>query len=268
MEPVIAHASEASTIRARFGVGASGRTGLDRLFEVGALRLRIPRGPDCQGFIVNTGGGIVGGDQLRVDVALAAQGRLTLTTVAAEKVYRSAGQASSIEMVLDVADDARLDWLPQETILFDGCRLRRSFSATLSGSARLLAVETIVFGRLASAETIADGMLIDGWRVRRDGRLVFADETRLTGALAAILDRPAVAAGARAVALLLFCAPEAERAVDAVREAVASFAEAGVSARDGVLIVRALARSPERLRTCIMAALDVLRLAPAPRVWP
>ena len=267
MDPTSATLPPASAIRARFGVAAAGRTALAQLFETGSLRLRVPRGPHCQGLLVNTGGGILGGDRLATAVALEAGGRLTLATVAAEKVYRSAGPEASVETVLDVADAARLDWLPQETILFDGSRLRRTLHATLAGSARLLAAETLVFGRLAAAETIAAASLRDAWRVRRDGRLVFADETRLDGALGAILDRPAVAAGARAVALLLFCAPEAEDAVDAVRETLAPFlggggVEAGVSARDDVLVLRALARSPERLRACMVAALDRLRQAP------
>ncbi len=265
--------SGASVLRARFRAASRGGAALDRVFEQGALRLRVPRGADCQGIIVNTGGGVVGGDSLSIALALAASGALTVTTVAAEKVYRSAGPDAVIATTLDVAAGARLDWLPQETILFDGCRLRRSLSATLAGSARLLAVETLVFGRLASAETAITGVLADSWRVRRDGRLLFADETRLAGAVGAILDRPAVGDGARAVGLLLFCAPDAEGVIDSLRAVTAPFAvgedavEVGVSARDGVSIVRALARSPPRLRACMLAAIGALREAPPPRIW-
>ena len=266
-----------SVLRARFRAAASGAA-LDRVFEQGALRLRVPRGRGCQGLIVNTGGGIVGGDSLSVEVALAAGATLTLTTVAAEKVYRSAGPEAAITTTLDLGPGSRLDWLPQETILFDRARLRRKLTATLAGAARLLAAEMLVFGRLASAEAAITGALTDSWRVRRDGRLLFADETRLAGAMGAILDRPAVAAGARAVGLLLFCAPDAEAAVETLRAVVAPFAagdeavELGVSARDGVLILRALARSPPRLRACMLAAIGALREAPGrtselARIW-
>ena len=260
----------ASVLRASFRAAAGGAA-LDRVFEQGALRLRVPRGRECQGVIVNTGGGIVGGDTLRVEVALEAGGALTLTTVAAEKVYRSAGPEAAITTVLDLGPGARLDWLPQETILFDRARLRRKLTATLAGSARLLAAELIVFGRLASAETAITGTLTDSWRVRRDGRLLFADETRLAGAIGATLDRPAVAGGARAIGLLLYCAPDAEAAVETLRAVTAPFAagadspELGVSARDGVLILRALARSPPRLRACMLAAIGALREAPGGR---
>ncbi len=282
MTPPDPAAFGSSVLRARFEATASGTTALARVFERGALRLRVPRGPGCQGVIVNTGGGVVGGDTLAIDVALGAGGALTLTTVAAEKVYRSAGPAATIATTLDVADGARLDWLPQETILFDKCRLRRTLGATLAGSARLLAAELIVFGRLASAETAMTGALSDGWRVRRDGRLLFADETRLEGAIGATLDRPAVGGGARAVGLLLLCAPDAEAAVEPLRAITAPFAaptvegngavEVGVSARDGVLILRALARSPPRLRACMLAAIGASRGAPhgasgLARIW-
>ncbi len=272
------HGGASGVLRARFDAAASGRTALERVFERGALRLRVPRGPDCQGVIVNTGGGVVGGDSLAIAVALGAGGALTLTTVAAEKVYRSAGPDAAVATTLDVATEARLDWLPQETILFDGCRLRRTLSATLAGSARLLAAETLVFGRLASAETAMTGAITDGWRVRRDGRLLFADETRLEGAIGATLDRPAVGGGARAVGLLLLCAPDAEVAVEPLRALTAPFATGdeavavGVSARDGVLILRALARSPLRLRACMLAAIGASRAAPngasaLARIW-
>lgn len=259
-----------SVIEAAFADSA-GRTRLARVFERGAMRLRVPRGTACEAILVNTGGGIVGGDEIAIELSLGPHAAVAATSIAAEKIYRSHGAAARLTTRLTLASGARLDWLPQETILFDGCNLHRDLHVDMAGDARLVAAETIVFGRLASRETAIRGALRDRWRVRRDGRLVFADDSRLEGAIGAILDRPAVAAGARAVALMLVVAAEVEALVDPLRAAVAPFAghgvEAGVSARDGLLTMRLLARAPERLRGALTAALVTARGTPLPRAW-
>ena len=256
------------TLAARF-VEHAGATSLERLYESGGLRLRRPRGPTCEGIIVNTAGGIVADDRLRLEIAAGAGAEVTLTTVAAEKIYRSEHRPAQVSTSLELAARAQMFWLPQETILFDGARLERRFDLALAADSRLVAVEMLVFGRLASGETAISGSLDDRWHVRRDGRLVFADATRLEGAVGATLDRPAIAAGARAAALLLVVAPDAEARLDPLREALAAHAEveAGASVRDGILVARALARSPERLRAAIVAVLGLLRAGPLPRVW-
>lgn len=258
-----------STLRAAF-LCRGGRTALDRVYEAGALRLRQPRGAACEAILVNTGGGVVGGDRLSLDISAGADAAVVLTSVAAEKVYGSAGATSTIATRLQLEAGATLDWLPQETILFDGVRLDRRFDIDMATDARLVAAEILVFGRLAKGETTIHGTLRDSWRVRRDGRLVFADESRLDGTIGAELDRPAVAGGARAAALLLVVAPDAARHLDPLRAALESFlpdVEAGASAQDGLLIARCLARKPERLRDAMMAALAVVRGRAAPRSW-
>ena len=263
-----------SVLRAAFVVCA-GRTTLDRVFERGALRLRRPHGAACEGMIVNTGGGIVAGDRLALDMSLSAQAEVTVTTVAAEKIYGSTGPTATIETQLRLGAGARLDWLPQETILFDGARLDRRFAIDMAADARLVAAEMVVFGRLAFGETATTGRLRDSWRLRRGGRLVFADETRLEGAIGDMLDRPAIAAGARAVALLLSVTSDADQLVDPLRAALRPFAEgdparrveAGASVRDGILVARLLAHSPERLRASMIAAMTVVRGSSPPSVW-
>ena len=161
-----------------------------------------------------------------------------------------------------------MEWLPQETILYDAVRLHRRLDVTLAGTSRLLLVETLVFGRLAMGETVRVGALHDRWRVRRDGRLVFAEDLRLEGEIAALLDRPALGRGARAIATLLLLAPEAEGRLEDVRGSLADApAEAAASAWNGMLTVRALSPSPERLRATILPLLQVLRGRAAPRVW-
>ena len=257
-----------SRLHASF-VAEGGLTRIERVHESGALRLRRPRGTTCEAIMVNTGGGIVGGDQLSCGFELASDADVTVTNVAAEKIYRAAGAPAKIDTSLQLDAGARLDWLPQETILFEASRVHRTFAVEMAGTARLLALETIVFGRLASAEPSISGAFADSWRIRRDGRLVFADESCLDGAMGALLDRPAIAGGARAVALLLLVASDADDFVDPLRAALARHGdvESGVSARDGILVARGLARSPERLRASMLEALTTLRVAPLPRVW-
>ena len=258
-----------SLLDARFTTTA-GRTALARVHEAGAFRLRLQRGPACVGTIVNTGGGILAGDTLRQTVQAEAGAQVVLTSVAAEKIYRSEGAAAVIETGLHVGPGARLDWLPQETILFDGAHLSRRLCLDLAETACALVIETIVFGRLANGETSISGAFADAWDVRRTGRLIFADRVRLDGTIGAKLDRPAVAGGARSVATMLLAAPDAVARVEPLRTTLQAFAEAvesGVSVRDGMLVARLLARSPERLRAAMMGALGVLRKAPLPRTW-
>ncbi len=270
----IGASASVSLLKASFG-SREGVTGVERIREAGVLRLRRPHATAFEGIIVNTGGGIVGGDRLAVALALGPQAQVTLTSVAAEKVYRSAGPCSEVSLDIRLEAGAALDWLPQETILFSGSRLRRRLDADVATAARLLIVETTVFGRLASAETSIEGFFRDSWRIRRAGRLVFAEETRLEGAIGEALDRAALGGGARAAALLLLVEPGAEAWLDRARDALAGAAADdpagtdtfGASATDGILVARLLAHSPARLRASIVALLGVLGRAPPPRIW-
>ena len=266
-------AARVSRIDAAFVAEGAG-TRLERLGEAGHLRLRALRGAGCEAVMVNTGGGIVGGDRLGVDVSVSGAGAaVTLSTVAAEKAYRAAEAGASVETRLAVGAGATLHWLPQETILFEGARLRRSLALDLAVGARFVGLETIVFGRTAHGEVVATGELRDGWRVRNAGRLVFADQTLLATPVDATLARPAIGGGARAVSLILAAGIGIEAALDPLRAAMEPFAagdeavEGGASLRDGVLNARLLSRSPERLRLCLVEALRVLRPGPLPRTW-
>ena len=174
------------------------RTEAQRLFETGGLRWRFPRSSSpCEAAIVNTGGGVAGGDSYRVSLELGERAEVEATTPSAERIYRSDGPAAAIATRLELAPGARLFWLPQETLMFEGAVLERRLEVEMSAEASVVIAETLVFGRLAMGESRIDASLRDSWRVRRDGRLVFADETRLEHAGAA-LERKAVGAGARA----------------------------------------------------------------------
>ena len=249
------------------------RTEPNRVFETGGYRLRMPRshGPHCEAVMVNTGGGMAGGDALNLGFDCAEGAVVTLTSTAAEKIYRSDGAPTRVAVALTAAPGARLEWLPQETILFDGAELARTLDVELAADATLVLCEQLVFGRLAMGEVMRHGTARDRWRIRRDGRLVVAEDIRLDGDIAALLDRPALGSGARATATLLVVSPEAEQRLDAVRDALAAAAPAGVaagaSAWNGHLTMRALSASPSLLRTAIVAVLGVLRGRGVPRLW-
>ena len=249
---------------------AGRRTEPASLFETGGLRWRFPRATaPCEAVLVNTGGGVAGGDSYRVALTLDAGAEVEATTTAAEKIYRSEGPAARIASTLTLGPRARLAWLPQETILFDGARLDRSLTIEIAADADLLAVETLVFGRLAMGETRIDASLSDSWRLTRAGRLVYADATRL-GAAGLSLDRPACGAGARAVTTVLAASPEVEARLADLRAALDAHAEgveAGASAFDGLLVARLLSASPSRLREAAIAAIVALSGRAPPRLW-
>ena len=263
-----ASARARGTLRARFS-RAGARSCLSDLFEAGGLRLRFPRNAQsCEAVIVNTGGGVIGGDSAILSFAADAGADVTLTTQAAEKIYRAQNIPAQIALDLTAAEGARLEWLPQETILFDGAKLTRTFSLDMHNSARVTLLEATVFGRLAMGEHSITGHLCDRWRLRRDGRLVFAEDLRLTGEIGSMLDRQSCGAGARATALLLHIAPDAEALLEPVRKSLASATcEAGASAWNGLLAIRLLSPAPETMRAALKPLLDILRGRPAPRVW-
>lgn len=254
-------------IRADFDAhGVTTRVG--RLYETGGLRLRFPKAREiCEGVIVNTAGGVVGGDRARLAFSAGAGARVALTTQSAEKIYRSDGPPARIETSLRLEAGATLDWLPQETILFDRASLIRALEVDMAADARLVACESVVFGRLAMGETCASGHFRDRWRVRRAGRLIFAEDVRLEAPVA-MLDRPAIGAGARALATLLHVAPDAPARLDGCRAALEKIGcESGVSALDGFLVARLVSSSPENLRLAILALFSHLLGRAGPRVW-
>ncbi len=271
---VAAHRQRArGEVRLRFA-RAGARTEAASLYETGGLRARFPRsGAECEAVIVNTGGGMAGGDHTKITIALAPGARALATTQSQEKIYRADGEPTLVETRLEVGPDAALVWAPQETLLFEGARFRRRLEADIAKSGSLLLVEAIVFGRLAHGETRIDAALRDDWRLRRDGRLVFAEALRIENA-GATLDRAAIGNGARAVATLAFIDAQAPGQLDALRAAMDEVVaapgaplEAGASVVDGILVARAATPAPQRLRELLIAAMRVLRGQEAPRVW-
>jgi len=253
----------------RFDVHArDGVTRRGALHESGSLRVRFPSPEDegLSGVFVNTAGGVAGGDRFDVEISAADATRLTLTTAAAEKVYRAPGPAAELNIALKVGAGAHLSWLPQETILFDRARVHRRFDIALDEAASLLLCEIVVFGRTAMGERMEQGEFVDRWRLRRGGRLVFAETVRLDGNIGAKLARSGVAKGGAAIGTALIV-PGDETLVERIREASESFSgEVGISAWNGFAMARFCAQDAARLRADMMAVLARTGAA-LPRLW-
>jgi urease accessory protein len=245
-----------------------GVTRRTHVHEAGSLRVRFPgpRSADLEAMIVNTAGGIAGGDRLAVDVAVGKAARLAVTTTAAEKIYRSLGPAATVRVNLTVAANGELTWLPQETILFDSARLWRTIDVDLAEDATLVLAEALLFGRAAMGEAVEQGSLFDRWRVRRGGRLVFAETVRLDAHIGTRLRQRAVAAGGTAVATLLVV-PGDEARVAALRVPATWQGEVALSAWNGLAVARFVAREGSDLRHDLAAVLTALGVA-LPRLWP
>lgn len=245
-----------------------GHTHRDKVHEAGSLRVRFPNvtADALEAVIVNTGGGMTGGDRFNIDVAAGEGTRLIVGTTAAEKVYRSNGPDATMDVSLKVASGAHLAWLPQETILFDRARLSRHIEVDLAEGASLIMAEAVVFGRAAMGEAIADGFFADRWRVNCGGRLVYADAQRFEGAIADKLARRAVTKGGIAVATVLI-APGGEEQLAAVRALDEQFVgEVGISAWNGIAVARLCAEDGARLRHDLIAVLAALGTG-VPRLW-
>lgn len=274
--PRLQRANGALTLR--FAAGENGATRLADLYQSDPCRALLPSpdpGEPITAVLITTAGGLTGGDRLKLSVTVDANAAALCTPQAAEKIYRSPDDsAAGLDLTLDVATAAALEWLPQEMILFDGARLDRRISVSLKSDSRLLAGDITVFGRTARGERFAIGSLFDRWQVRRDGRLVWTDATRLEGDITAALDHPAGFAGATAQALILCQAPDAAGARDRLRELAdhESACQWGVTVIDGLLVVRLLDADAARLRRQFARLWAALRgelgLRPAmPRLW-
>jgi urease accessory protein len=255
----------ALSVKAAFGGSRRGR-----VYEDGALRVRFPNGTNAgtlDAVIVNTAGGMTGGDRFGIDVAVGSGARLTVTTAAAEKVYRSLGPDTEICVMLDVGPGGALAWLPQETILFDQVRLRRTIDVDLAADADLIVAEALIFGRSAMGEEVLRGHVFDRWRVRVGGKLVFAESLRLDGAVAEKLGQSAIAGGGVATASVLKI-PGDDAAVAAIRAMASDFVgEVGVSAWNGLAVARMVAADGAALRRDLIAVLTALGGAQLPRLW-
>lgn len=252
-----------------------GRGGLKRLYQRTPCRVLFPDpepGDIAIAALLTTSGGLACGDRLSLAFGVEAGARGCATTAAAEKVYRSLGADASVAIALAVAEGGWLEWLPQETILFNGARLVRRIEADIAPGARLLAAEMLVFGRAARGERFRRGKLHESWRVRIGGRLVWADALRLEGDVAAALAAPAGMGGAAALATAVYAGPDAAERLPEARER-AEADDGAATLVNGVLLARFAGREAESVRQALMRYLRDLRrsaggLPPVlPRLW-
>lgn len=249
---------------------SAGRTSIDRSYQAGCLRMRrVADGENACAVLINTAGGVAEGDRLDQRVAWQEGAVATVTTQAAEKIYRALSAGCAISTRLTVERGAQAEWLPQETILFDRARLRRDAQIVLAEDVTFLGLEAVVLGRTAMGEKVTAGSLRDRMRIWRNGRLIYADALMLEGDIAALMDQAAIANGARAMAVIVHASDQAAALRDPLREVLENAAGlAAASCWNGLLAVRLLASQSEVLRRDIALALSVLRQGrPLPRVW-
>jgi len=248
---------------------ADGVTRRRALHESGSLRVRFPspEGEGLSAVFVNTAGGIAGGDRFDIDIVAGEGARLTLTSAAAEKVYRTESSASVLNIALKAQAHSHLAWLPQETILFDRARVLRHIDIDLAETASLLFCEIVVFGRAAMGERMQRGEFVDRWRMRRGGRLVFAENIHLDGDIGEKLARPAIANGGTAIGTALVV-PGDEALVERIRGLSGSLAgEVGISAWNGFAMARFCAQDAAALRADMTAVLGRASSSALPRLW-
>ncbi|QXX76743.1 urease accessory protein UreD [Methylovirgula sp. HY1] len=246
-------------------------TVLDNLFQSGCLRARILRaepGHPTEAVLLNTAGGLTGGDRLSLTISWEPGTHAVVTNQACEKLYRAAAGEARIETTLDVKEGATAEWLPQEAILFDRASVWRDLQVRLSGGAVFTGLEAVVLGRAAMGETVQSTRFKDRWRIWRGDRLVYADAFGLNGDIASLLAQAPVTQGHIAFANLLHVGPAGEMALEQVRALLPTCGcVAGASAWNGLLTIRFVADSSARLRSALVRVLDTLRVTPLPRVW-
>lgn len=251
-------------VRASFA-HSGGATRLARLYQAGSGKAMLPPAPGCEMVLLNTSGGLTGGDRMEIAVAQDPGTRLTVTSQTAERAYRSTSGRARVMARFTVGAGAHLDLLPQETILYDRAALQRDQEIALQGDATCLWVETLILGRAAMGEKVRRLDLRDRRRITRDTRPLFIENLRLDDAALSLRDNPAMLAGCRALATLVLVAPDA---ADRLARARAALGDAGAaSAFDGKLVARLMAADGWPLRQALMRLIGAIRPGPLPRVW-
>jgi urease accessory protein len=245
------------------------KTRIDVFYQEGAAKIRIPQSFDgrMEAVLINTSGGLTGGDRIAWQVDVGDATDVTVTTQACERVYKSSGGHAEVNTVLKVGEGATLAWLPQETIMFDQGALRRTLEVDLAPSAEFIGLEAVLLGRKAMGETVETGLFRDRWRVRRAGRLLHAEEICLSDDIGALVAKSPVLGGHGSFATLLYCGPHAEARLAGLRDLFGDNL-AGASHWNDKLVVRMVASEGYELRKMLIPAISHLRNGhPPPKVW-
>ncbi len=239
---------------------------MDRLYQQGCAKILIPNTRDMEAVIINTSGGMTGGDRLDWRFESGARTELTVTSQACERVYAASGGVAQTKVELVLEAGSRLAWLPQETILFDQGALQRTVTVRMADDAQLLMVEPVILGRQAMGEVVQAGNLQDRWRIHKGNRLLHAEDFRLQGRIDKILADQAATGGATAAATLLLISPRGEGLLEEARAIIGT--QGGASFWNGKLLARLVAKDSYTLRKTLVPLIKLLNhRATLPKVW-
>ncbi|MBP2548712.1 urease accessory protein [Neorhizobium galegae] len=247
----------------------AGRSRLAELYQDGCAKIRLPESftPALEAVLINSSGGLTGGDRLSWSLKAGPGTDVTVTTQANEKIYKASADTALLSSRIEAGEGARVAWLPQESILFDRASLTRQLEVDLAHDAEFLAVEAIILGRTAMGESADHGLFRDRWRIRREGRLIHAEDVRLAGEISALGQRSAVLSGRVAFATVFYAGPRAEAFLPRLRALLAD-GYSGASHWQDKLVVRIAAGDGFALRKILVPVISLLRNgAPVPKVW-
>jgi urease accessory protein len=242
--------------------GSESGTRIEDVFVRSPIRVMFPRNGHSvmeEAVLINTAGGIAGGDRLECSVATLPGSSIAVTSQAAEKVYRALHDPARVATRLKACESSRLAWLPQETIIFNQARLQRTTEVELLSGAELLALEWLVLGRAAHGEIVVGGNIIDSWRVKKDGRLIWADSFRITDEIFPFLRRKALLSDSNAIATLVYFGPDLDKRIDFLREIIPSLGcDCAATLVSGLIVVRFAAKESFDLKLALRRFLQQL----------
>lgn len=245
------------------------RTELDKLRQSGSLKCLFPNTTknEIQAVLLNCSGGLTGGDHFKFSAFAEKHSILTLTSQTAERIYCALeNEKSIINNELNVSSNAKINWLPQETILFEGSSLKRCLTVNLEKNAELLLSESIVFGRLEMGEILSSIKFEDRINIYRSNKPIFVESVQMKGNIERMLERSAVTCGAKAVSLLIYIAPDAEIQLRNLRRLLPQKAGASLLHKD-VIVVRLIADNSYEMRVSLLPILDQLTHKGIPKCW-
>jgi urease accessory protein len=235
-------------------------THIVNLYEKFPTRIMLPKvtgDAAREAVLVNTAGGIAGGDRFELDIIALGDARVAVTSQAAEKIYRALNEPARVDTRLKAFDSAKLAWLPQETIVFNRARICRRIEIDLHGGAELIALEWLVLGRAARGEEITSGYIRDSWLVRRDGGLIWADSFLVTDSTFPHLSRKALLSDRKAIGTLIYFGLYPDRKLERLREAAQSQqCDCAVTMVSGLIVVRFAARTSSDLKFALICMLQ------------
>jgi urease accessory protein len=241
-------------------IGSENGTQIEDVFERSPIRIMFPRNGHRaveEAVLINTAGGIAGGDQFECYVTALPGASIAVTTQAAEKVYRALNEPAHVTTRLKARESTRLAWLPQETIIFNWARLHRTTEIELFSGAELLALEWLVLGRAAHGEIVVGGSITDNWRVKKNGRLIWADSFRITDETFAHLNRKALLSNCKAIATLICFGADLEKRLEFLRKVLLPMeCNCAVTFVAGLIVARFAAKESADLKLALRSFLQ------------